>query len=142
MELVAKIQPPAEILARYGLTAADLRSKMRSSLWASAFREAKTLWESNANVRERIRYKAGMLLEDSLADIMCIIKNPEMAASLKLEATKQLGIFADVGKQKTAGDVGSGFKLTINLGDNATKSVTIDGHTVDPSKQLTAEDVA
>lgn len=141
-ELVANITPAKDVLARHGLTVADLKNKMRDPLWLSAFREARTFWVSNANVRERIKQKAGMLLEDSLEDLFLIIKDPNMAASLKMEATKQLGQLSQtINPKPTAQDgVSSGFKLTINLGDASPKSVTIDGHALE--HQVTAEELA
>lgn len=128
-ELVAEIHKPAEILARHGMVAADLAAKLRDKMFVTAFREAKSAWKSELNVQQRVRLKAGLLLEDSLMDILLIIKDPLMATVHKLEATKQLTNMADVGKQKPGVEgQGSAFKLTINLGDNSPKSVTIDGH--------------
>lgn len=128
-ELVANISPKADILKRHGLTPQEFGKKAKDKLWAGAYREAKTFWESNANVRERIRQKAGMLLEDSLMDILLIVKDPAMGAVHKLEATKQLGVLSGAATMKpaTPGE-GSGFKLTINIGGN--KGATIEGEVV------------
>jgi len=128
-ELVANISPPLDILKRHGLTPADLAAKQKDKMFVAAFKEAKTAWASDLNVQQRIKIKAGLLLEDSLMDILMIIKTPEMNAANKLEATKQLGQLSQtINPKPTAGPEGQGFKLTINLGD--TKGVTIDGHTV------------
>lgn len=130
IELVANISPPADVLKRHGLTLADLRAKKRDTLWVSAYKEAKAFWDSAPNVRERIRMKAGMLLEDSLEDMLLIIKDPQMSAQYKLEATKQLGVLSGAATVKpAAGDVGSGFKLTINIGEK--RGVVIEGTTVE-----------
>lgn len=129
-ELVANISPIPDILKRHGLTVPELRAKQQDKLFASAFREAKSFWDSNPNVKERIRMKAGMLLEDSLEDILLIIKDPVMGAVHKLEATKQLGILSGAATVKPdAAGGGSGFKLTINVGGN--KGVTIDGQVLE-----------
>jgi len=130
-ELVAKISPAADVLKRYGLTPQDLAAKKRDKMFVSAYKEAAALWHSDMNVQQRIKYKSGLLLEDSLPDLMMIIKDPNMAASLKMEATKQLGQLSQTINPKSAGpNEGSGFKLTINLGDNSTKTVTVDGHAI------------
>lgn len=141
-ELVANIDPAAKVLSRHALTPADLKAKMRDPSWMGAYREAKAFWASNANVRERIKQKAGMLLEDSLEDLMLIIKDPNMAASLKMEATKQLGQLSQTSNPKLTAQEGAanGFKLTINIGDNKAKSVTIDGHALE--HQVSAEELA
>lgn len=129
-ELAAEINKPAEILKRYSLTAADLKAKTKDSMFIAALREAKKAWKSDLNVQQRIKIKAALLLEDSLLDIMMIIKTPEMAASNKLEATKQLAQMGEVGTKKQGEQAASGFKLTINMGDNSPKSVTIDGQSL------------
>lgn len=138
-ELAAEISKPAEILKRYGLTAQDLKAKTNDKMFIAALREAKNAWKSDLNVQQRVRLKAALLLEDSLVDILMIIKTPEMSAVNKLEATKQLASMGDVGPRKTgSADPGSGFKLVINLGDNSPKSVTIDGHAL-PAPAATAD---
>lgn len=125
-ELVANITPVPDVLKRHGLTVPEFAAKKKDTLWVSAYKEAKAFWESNANVRERIRQKAGMLLEDSLMDILLIVKDPAMGAVHKLEATKQLGVLSGAATMKPATNgEGSGFKLVINVGGN--KGVTVEG---------------
>lgn len=138
-ELVANISPAADILKRHGLTVADLKAKMLDKMFVAAYKEAKQAWASDLNVQQRIRLKSGLLLEDSLQDIFVMIKDPLQSASNKLEATKQLGQLSQtINPKQLAGGEGSAFKLTINLGDNSTKSVTIDGHAL-PSSSLPAD---
>lgn len=128
-ELVANISPPAEILKRHGLTVQDFAAKKRDAMFIAAYKEAKSVWNSDLNVQQRIKFKAGLLVEDSLQDLFVIIKNPEMSAQLKIDAHKQLSALAGAtGNKQQGGEGGSGFKLTINLGSSSAKSVTIDGH--------------
>lgn len=128
-ELVANISPPREILKRHGLTVADLAAKKNDGMFIAAYKEAASVWKSDMNVQQRIKFKAGLLLEDSLQDLMVIIKDPNMAASLKMEATKQLGQLSQtINPKQTVGTEGSQFKLTINLGETSAKTVTIDGN--------------
>lgn len=131
-ELVAKISAPKDVLDRYGMTAADLTAKFKDNMFMAAFREAKGLWNSDMNVQQRIKFKSGLLLEDSLVDLMLIIKDPKQLTTAKLEATKQLGQLSQTINPKSQADGGGGsaFKLTINLGDNSPKNVVIDGHVV------------
>lgn len=142
-ELVAKISPAAEILQRYGLTVADLRAKKNDRMWAAAYREAESVWNSDMNVQQRIKFKSGLLLEDSLQDLFLMVKDPTMSANVKLEATKQLGQLSQTINPKSSASEagGSGFKLTINLGD-AKGKVIIDGQSVDPSRSIGQETLA
>lgn len=128
-ELVANITPPADVLVRYGLTPADLAAKKNDKMFVAAFKEAKALWASDLNVQQRIRIKAALLTEDTLMDIFMIAKNPDMNAQYRLEASKHLAAMGDaLPKKGGEGGGGAGFKLTINMGDNSPRSVTIDGH--------------
>lgn len=128
-ELVANISPKAAILQRYGLTLADLAAKMKDGMWVAAYREATKVWSSDMNVQQRIKFKAGLLLEDSLEDLVLIIKDPMMATSQKLEATKQLGQLSQtINPKPNALDQGGRFTVKINIGGDTTKAVTIDGH--------------
>lgn len=131
-ELVAEIHKPSEILKRRGLSVAEFRAKMRDKMFVAAYREAKSAWTSELNVQQRIKLKSGLMLEDSLMDLLLIVKDPMMATTHKLEATKQLGQLSQTinPKPSAVGD-GSAFKLTINLGDK--KGVTIDGHVTNQS---------
>lgn len=125
-ELVAEIHPPSVIIARRGLSVADFKAKMKDGMFVAAYKEAKGAWKSELNVQQRIKLKAGLMLEDSLMDILLIIKDPLMATTHKLEASKQLGQLSQtINPKPSAVGEGSQFKLTINLGDK--KGVTIDG---------------
>jgi hypothetical protein len=142
-ELVAKIRSTKEVLENYGLTQTDLANKLRDKMFVGAYKEAKSVWASDLNVQQRIKFKSGLLLEDSLQDIFCIIKDPAMGVTAKLEATKQLGQLSQTinPKPSAAGEGGSGFKLTINLGSD-NKSVIIDGNAIEGARALTAEALA
>lgn len=137
-ELVANISPPSQILGRHGLTPVDLKNKMRDKMFVAAYREVQQAWGSDLNVQQRIKIKAGLLLEDSLEDIILIIKDPLQSVANKLEATKQLGQLSQTinPKQAVAGE-GSKFTVKINIGGD-TKAVTIDGHAL-PALEAVAE---
>lgn len=131
-ELVANITPAIDVLNRHGLTPADLAAKKRDPMFITAWKEIKQAWNSDLNVKQRIQLKAGLLLEDSLEDLILIVKDPQMAASLKLEAIEKLGKLSQTINPKAIVGAGEGnsFKLTINLGDSPEKKVIIDGHAI------------
>lgn len=116
-ELVSNISPAAEVLARHGITAADLQRKTRNSMFRSAYNEAKRLWKGDMNVQERIRLKSAYLLEDSLPDLFKIIKDSAQPSSAKLAAMEQLGKLSQVLVQQK-GPTGERHTITINVGDN------------------------
>lgn len=129
-EVVANISPLPDILNRYGLTQADFAKKLRAPLFQAAYKEVRQAWSSDLNVQQRVKLKAGLLLEDSLEDLMLIVKDPQMATQPKLDAIKQLTTIAQAdGKNQKGEGGGSRFTVKINIGNNAeAKTVTIDGH--------------
>lgn len=132
-ELAAEITDVKTLLARYGMTAVDLRTKFKDRMFRQAISEAKKIWKSDMNVKQRIQIKAAFLVEDSLLDVFAIIKNENMPAASKLEAFEKLLRTADLvprtgqqGQQAAA----SGFRINIHLGDSPSQQVTIDGSTL------------
>jgi hypothetical protein len=88
-DLVANIRRPADILVQYGLTASDIAAKARNPEWAARYRQMKAAWNSDTNIRDRIRAKAAYLLEDSLVPLFKIISGGG-SHTAKLEAIEKL----------------------------------------------------
>lgn len=88
-DLVANLRKPADILRHYGLTKEDLVAKSRNPEWAARYREMHAKWNSDTNLRDRIRAKAAYLLEDSLVPLFKIVTGGGTAAA-KLEAIEKL----------------------------------------------------
>lgn len=88
-DLVANLRPAAAILGHYGLTREQLAAKARNPEWAARYRQIELQWNSDQNLRERIRAKAAFLLEDSLVPLMRIISGSASHSS-KLEAIEKL----------------------------------------------------
>lgn len=132
-EIAAEIADVPTILTRYGITPQGFKNKLKDPMFRMAIREAKALWKSDLNVKERIRIKAAMLVEDSLLDVFAIIKNEQMPAASKLEAFEKLMKTADLAPKTAAQPAtAAGFKVVIQMGD-ASQEVRIDGHVIDNS---------
>lgn len=131
-ELAAEITPVPEVLARYGITPADFKKKLKDPMFRIAIREAKSIWKSDLNVQQRIRMKAAFLVEDSILDVFAIIKNESQGATARLDAFKKLLETADImpTKQNSTGAQAGAFKINIMLGDSPDQRVTIDGTTI------------
>lgn len=122
MELAAKLSPTAEIIARYHISKAEFRLKIKSPTFRKMYQQAKSFWSSDANANQRIRVKSQMLLEDSLLVLYQMVHDPETSPSIKLDATNQLAVLSDAKPRReadTRGDTGGGFTLTLNLGGKA-----------------------
>ena len=130
-ELVAQISPTSEVLARYGLTPQDLRSKLKDRMFRSAYREARTLWHSDMNVEQRIRLKAKYMIEDSILDLFKILKDPNTPSNVKLEAFSTLAKVAELTNVKKDAAESRPFSIAINFQNHPSDRVIIDGHALD-----------
>lgn len=88
-DLVANLRPAVAILKHYGLTKDDIAAKARNPEWAARYQQISQQWNSNQNLRDRIRSKAAFLLEDCLVPLMKIISGSATHAA-KLEAIEKL----------------------------------------------------
>ena len=92
-------------------------------------------WKSPMNVKERIRLKAALAIEDGLIDMYQLFRNPDLAPAARLDAYKQLIALSDTAPRRDeGGDGGSGFSITINVGKNGNEGqppVIIEGTTVE-----------
>ncbi len=119
IELAVQIRPVAEILIHYNLSRAELSTKLKEPMFRDMVKQAKTLWHSDLSIKERIRLKSQVLVEDSLLSIFQIIHDANNAVPAKLDAFKQLSRVAEVeSPEKYKGDTGSRFIVQINLGDS------------------------
>ena len=137
MELVANISPAKEVLARYGLTGADLIQKLQDPMFKAAWRETKAAWSSDMNVHERIRLKSAMLLEDSLVELARTVQNEHISPSVKRDAIETFARMADAwepAKQKKDQPTAANVKISINLGDKPIEQLVIEGQAI-PGEQ-------
>lgn len=127
IEIAVKIRPIPELLNTYNLTRADLVRKLKDPMFRDMVKQAKTIWSSDLSIKERIRLKSQVLVEDSLLAIFSIIHNNDNAIPAKLDAFKQLARVAEVDSpEKSRSGEGSRFTVSINLGDTI-KPVIIEG---------------
>lgn len=118
IELAVQIRPIAELLIHYNLSRVELAAKLKESMFRDMVKQAKTLWHSDLNIKERIRLKSQVLVEDSLLSIFQIIHDANNAIPAKLDAFKQLSRVAEVdAPDHKQGATGDRFTVQINLGD-------------------------
>lgn len=131
VEVAVQIRPIVEILLAYSLTRSDMVRKLRDPMFRDMVKQAKSIWSSDLSIKERIRLKSQVLVEDSLLEVFGIIHNRENAIPAKLDAFKQLARVAEVDTpERGKGDSGSRFTVSINLG-NTIAPVIIEGETSD-----------
>lgn len=129
VEVAVQIRPIAEVLNAYSLSRTDLVRKLKDPMFRDMVKQAKSIWSSDLSIKERIRLKSQVLVEDSLLSIFSIVHNVDMAVPAKLDAFKQLARVAEVDSPERArGGEGSRFTVSINLG-NTTAPVIIEGDT-------------
>ena len=129
VELAVQIRPVNEILITYSATRSELVTKLKDPMFRDMVKQAKRLWSSDLSIKERIRLKALVCVEDSLVEIFGIVHNPDNALPAKLDAFKQLSRVAEVdAPERGKGETGTRFTVEINLGDTVSP-VIIEGST-------------
>ncbi len=79
IELAVQIRPVSELLVYYNLTRSALVLKLREPMFRDMVKQANTLWHSDLSIKERIRLKSQVLVEDSLLSIFQIIHDANNA---------------------------------------------------------------
>jgi hypothetical protein len=127
VEIAVQIRPIPDILVQYNLSRSDLVKKLKDPMFRDMVKQAKSLWHSDLSVKERIRLKSQILVEDSILEIFSILHNRDNAIPARLDAFKQLARVAEVDQpERGKGDTGNRFTVSINLGDTI-RPVVIEG---------------
>ncbi len=136
-ELAAQLYTVPDILKRFELTKSQLKKITKDPHFRELFAEAKALWNGSGNVKERIRKKAALLLEDSIMPIYSIIHDVNVTPPARIEAFAKLVAIADMQptKQDGSGNTSDKFVLNITFG-NEKKTVVIDSTTVPEPEAL------
>lgn len=117
VELAVQISPVEEILRRHDLTADELRAKMKDPTFRNMVREARRTWNSDLSVKDRIKLKTQVLVEDSLLGLYTMFHDVNVAPPARLDAFKQMARVAAVDTPEKAGPGGGErVSISINLG--------------------------
>lgn len=118
VEIAVQLRPVPEILKQYAISRKDLVRKLKDPMFRDMVKQAKSLWNSDLSVKERIRLKSQILVEDSILEIFSILHNRDNAIPARLDAFKQLARVAEVdAPDRSNADTGSRFTVSINLGE-------------------------
>jgi len=118
VEIAVQLRPVPEILKQYDISRKDLVRKLKDPMFRDMVRQAKSLWNSDLSVKERIRLKSQILVEDSILEIFSMVHNRDNAIPARLDAFKQLARVAEVDSpDRSNADTGSRFTVSINLGE-------------------------
>lgn len=116
-DLVANIRLPADVLAQYGISAAEFAMKLKNPAFHRHYQDTARVWNSDMNSQQRVRAKAAFLLEDSLPTLHKIATGAQIPVNAKLGAIEQLtkiSTVANVPKEVGAGEKHS---IVINIGE-------------------------
>jgi len=141
MELAIEISDLPSILERYHLSKDQLKTKLSNPQFRRMVHENRTTWKSDLSVKERIRVKSMILVEDSLLELYSIFHNQDTAVGARLDAFKSMSKVATVDvPDKDGQSVGERVMININI-PGVEKPVTYDGTVIkelaDDGKALT-----
>lgn len=115
MELASDLTPLPDILRNYALAPAQLKALLATRAFRDMFLEAKSVWRSGGNVRQRVRLKAALLAEDSLLEVFRIVHDAGANTANRLQAFKQIADLTDIAPRKEGpmGGSADGFSIKI-----------------------------
>lgn len=131
-ELAAQLMPSKDVFRRFGIDRQQAKAILASPQFRTLYQEAKVVWNSSDGTKERIRAKAGMMVEDSLLELYRLFHDSDIAPPSRLDAFKQIVQIANLGPPRAGengAEAGPKFSLTINIPPSpghAARSVTID----------------
>lgn len=127
IELAINMSEPEDILARYGLSATELKDKLKNPHFSQMVKEFKTVWNSDLSTKERTRIKSMALVEDSLMAVHGMVHDMDIAPTARMDAFKSLAKVATLDAPDKDGQaVGERINININI-PGAEKPVTYEG---------------
>jgi hypothetical protein len=116
LELAFEISELPDIMARHGLTKAQLKAKLENPQFRRMLQDARATWRSDLSVKERIRLKSMVLVEDSLLELYALFHDKELATPARLDAFKQMAKVATVDTPDVKGaEAGQRVNISINI---------------------------
>jgi hypothetical protein len=131
LELAIEISEIPDIMERYGLTKAQLAAKLDNPAFKAMVRDYRISWKSDLSVKERIRIKSMVLVEDSLLELYTIFHDKELSANARLDAFKSMSKVATVDAPDREGhQAGERVSININIPGVERPTVVFDGEVV------------
>lgn len=132
-----------EVLDRYQLRYDDFRLLCEFPRFTALLANEEEAWLSAKNTHERVRLKSAALIENYLEEAHKSLHDPNQTLIAKTGLAKLVGSFAGLGEEALRaqkGQSGSGFSITINLGDR-TLHVNTNGAEMDDAEDDAEDDV-
>lgn len=130
MELAIEISELPDILQRYGLTKEELKDKLNNSNFRQAVKTARITWKSDLSVKERIRIKSMVLVEDSLLELYSIFHDKNHNLTGRMDAFKSLSKVATVDTPDKDGTAaGERVHISINI-PGVEKAITYEAEVI------------
>ncbi len=110
-----------DVLDRYQLRYDDFRLLFEFPRFTQLLANEEETWSSAKNTHERVRLKSAALIEKYLEAAQASLHNENETLIARTGLAKLIGSFAGLGEEalraQRGGAGGSGFSITINLGD-------------------------
>ena len=129
VELACEISPLKDVLSRHGITKEQLRIKLQNQHFRKMVGEAKRVWQSDLSIKERIRVKGAVLVEDALIELYKIFTDNSNTVPARLDAFKSMARVADVFDPQKQATIGEKVTISFNFGDS-TPPITVEGETL------------
>jgi hypothetical protein len=127
-ELAANLRPSLEIWNDHGIFDLTVAEKLLSlPVVQEMYTEAKARWHSKTNIRERIKSKSLVVIEQSIADLAEEAVNTQRPLNHRVEAWKVLTRWAGLDAEAAQAAGAGGVNITIDLSGGVPQVAVGDG---------------
>lgn len=143
-EIAMDIFPVNEVISLHRLTEREWDKVQKNPQFQRMLADMIVEWNSASNTRERIKVKAATGLESILETYIADIKDDRIPLGQRVEAGRFLARMGelDAAQSIIGGGGGSGFSITLNIGQRQTKIENATPHIDDGVKQIEGEVVS
>lgn len=127
-ELAMDIHTLDEILLNCRVSVSEFNSWRNHPKFLKYLEEHRAEWHSATNTTERVKIKAGVVMEEWLEDAYLNLHDKKLPLNHRVELGKLVAKIGGMGEPKfnvQSGGTGSGFSLTINISNQPTDRVVI-----------------
>lgn len=126
-ELAMDIHPLDDILKNCGIPTSEFDKWRSHPNFLRYLAEFQAEWHSATNTHERVKMKAGVVLEEWMEDAYLNLHDKKLPLNHRVELGKLVAKIGGMGEPKfnMQGGGGSGFSLTININNDAKGRVVI-----------------
>lgn len=138
-DIAVDMQPVDVLLDAYGISPDQFAQIATNQRFIDLLTAERTAWLSALNTHERVKLKAGALVEEWLPELYARMNDPKEPLNAKVEAGKLAARLAGMGLTTANVEGGGGERFSININLGADNQLRIEKN-VSPAPEIDYDD--